>query len=140
VLAERFSLKLHPESRAADALVLGIAKSGSKLQPASDAPLSYNNGHGHLEATSVTMQRFVEILSRNLRLPVVDSTGLTGAYNFSLQWNADRPHKADPDDAPADLRVEMSTAIAEQLGLTLKGQRMPVEMLVIDHVEKPSEN
>jgi uncharacterized protein (TIGR03435 family) len=140
LLAERFNLKLHRESRTGETFLLGIGKSGLKLQPASDAPLSYNNGHGHLEATGVTMREFVEILSRDLSLPVVDRTGLTGAYNFTLRWNADRPRIADSDDAAADRRFEMSTAIAEQLGLKLKSQRMPIEMLVIDHAEKPSEN
>jgi uncharacterized protein (TIGR03435 family) len=140
LLAERFNLQLHRESRPGEALVLGIAKSGPKLHPAGDARLAYNNGHGHLEATSVPMSKLVEILSRDLKMLVVDRTGLTGAYNFTLQWNAGRPRIADPDDAAADLRFEMSTAISEQLGLTLKPQQVPVEMLVIDHAEKPSEN
>jgi uncharacterized protein (TIGR03435 family) len=140
LLAERFNLQLHRESRPGEALVLEIAKRGPKLQPAGDAHLAYSNGHGHLEATSVSMGKLVEILSRDLKMLVVDRTALTGAYNFTLRWDADRPRIADPDDAAADLRFQMSSAIAEQLGLTLKPQRLPLEILVIDHAEKPSEN
>jgi uncharacterized protein (TIGR03435 family) len=139
LLAERFNLRLHRENRSGETLVLGIAKNGPKLQPAGDAPISVNNGHGDLEAPSITMRIFTEILSRDLNLPVVDRTGLKGAFKFTLRWNADRPRIADADDA-ADLKWEMSTALEQQLGLTLKSQRMPVEMLVIDHAEKPSAN
>jgi uncharacterized protein (TIGR03435 family) len=140
LLADRFNLKLHRESRITMTIILEIAKHGPKLQPTATARASYNNGHGRLDATSVTMTLFAEILSRDLKLPVVDRTGLAGAFDFSLRWNADRPRIADPDEAAADLRREISTAIAQQLGLALKSQRMPVEMLVIDRAEKPSEN
>jgi uncharacterized protein (TIGR03435 family) len=140
LLAERFNLKLHRETRTGETLILEVAKTGTKLRPAGDAPPSYNNGHGRLEAPSVTMGQFVEILSRDLSLPVVDRTGLTGAFNFTLRWNPDLARTANPDDAAADLRFEMSSAIAEQLGLALKSQRMPVEILVIDSADKPSEN
>jgi len=140
LLVERFNLQLHRESRPGEALVIGLAKSGPKLQPAGDAHLAYNNGHGNLEATGVSMGKLAELLSRDLKMLVVDRTGLTGAYNFTLRWDADRPRIAEPDDAAADLRFEISTAISEQLGLTLTPQRLPVEILVIDHAEKPSEN
>ena len=140
LLAERFNLKLHHENRPGEALILEVAKNGPKLQSATDGPLSYNNGYGHVEARRVTMRLFVEILSRDLKLPVVDRTGLKGAFNFTLRYNADRPRMADTDDRAADLRWEMSTAIAQQLGLALKSTRMPVEMLVIDHADKPSAN
>ena len=120
-------------------MVLEVGPNGPKLQPAGDGKLAYNNAHERLDATSMTMADFAEILSRNLKLPVVDRTGLAGAYNFTLRWNADLG-LADPDDRAADLRSEVSTAIARQLGLTLKLKRMPVEILVVDHAEKPSEN
>ena len=139
LLAERFKLVLHRESRPGETMVLEVAKNGPKLQPAEDARFSYTNAHEHLDATALTMADFAEILSRNLNLPVVDHTRLTGAFNFTLRWHADRSI-ADSDDAAADLKWEVSTAIAQQLGLALKSKRMPVEMLVIDHAEKPSEN
>jgi uncharacterized protein (TIGR03435 family) len=139
LLAERFKLVLHRESRLGEAMILEVAKNGPKLQPASDAKSSYNNAHERLDATAITMDEFAEILSRNLKLPVVDRTGFTRAFNFTLRWKVD-PTIENRDDAIADLRWQVSTAVAKQLGLTLKLRRMPVEILVVDHAEKPSEN
>ena len=82
LLAERFKLVLHRESRLGETMVLEVAKKGPKLQPASAGKSSYNNAHEHLDATSITMADFAEILSRNLKLPVVDRTGLTGAIQL----------------------------------------------------------
>jgi uncharacterized protein (TIGR03435 family) len=140
LLAERFKLVLHRVARTGETMVLEVAKNGPKLPPAGAAPPSYNNGHSRLDATGLSMSKLVEILSRDLKLPVVDRTGLKGAYNFTLRWNPDSAGAIEPDDAAAALRLEMSTAIAQQLGLSLKSQRTPVEMLVIDHAEKPSAN
>jgi uncharacterized protein (TIGR03435 family) len=138
-LAERFKLLLHRESRPGETMVLEVARNGPKLQPAGDAKPSYNNAHERLDATTMTMADFAEILSRNLKLPVVDRTGLTGAFDVTLRWTVDQRIE-NRDDAAADLRWQVSTAIAQQLGLTLKSKRMPVEVLVVDHAEKPSEN
>jgi len=139
LLAERFTLVLHRESRLGETMVLEVAKNGPKLQQAGDAKSSYNNAHERLDATAITMDEFAEILSRNLKLLVADRTGLTGAFNFTLRWKVDATIE-NRDDAVADLRWQVSTAVAKQLGLTLKLKRMPVEVLVIDHAEKPSEN
>jgi uncharacterized protein (TIGR03435 family) len=98
LLAERFSLKLHRETRAGEPLMLETARNGPKLQPAGDAPPYHNNGHGHLEAMSVKMGQFVEILCRDLGLPVVDRTGLTGAFSFNPRWQptpATRPQTSN---------------------------------------------
>jgi uncharacterized protein (TIGR03435 family) len=70
---------------------------------------------------------------------VVDHTGLTGAFSFTLQWNPDAHSLANPDDVADYLSSEIR-AIGQQLGLSLKLGRGPVEILVIDHAEKPSEN
>jgi uncharacterized protein (TIGR03435 family) len=139
LLAERFKLVLHRESRLGETMILEVAKKGPKLQPASAGKSSYNNAHEHLDATSITMADFAEILSRNLKLQVVDRTGLRGAFNFTLRWNVDERVESR-DDAAADLRWQVSKATVQQLGLTLKLKRLPVEMLVVDHAEKPSEN
>jgi uncharacterized protein (TIGR03435 family) len=139
LLAERFKLVLHRESRLGETMVLEVAKKGPKLQPAGAGKLSYNNAHEHLDATNMTMADFAEVLSRDLKLPVVDRTGLTGPFTLTLRWNVDK-RIDNRDDAAADLKWQVSKAIAQQLGLTLKLKRMPVEMLVVDHAEKPSEN
>jgi bla regulator protein blaR1 len=71
---------------------------------------------------------------------VVDQTGLKGAYNFTLKWRSEQSVAAstgqqDGDDAPS-----LFTALQEQLGLRLVPSKAPVEVIVIDHIERPSEN
>ncbi len=139
LLAERFKLVLHRESRPGVAMILEVSKKGLKLEPAAGAKFSYKNAHEELDATNMTIADFAEILTRDLKLPVVDRTGLTGAFNFKLRWKVDETIE-NRDDAVADLRYQVSTAIVKQMGLTLKSKRMPVEVLVVDHAEKPSEN
>lgn len=139
LLADRFHLRLHRETRALSAFTLEIAKHGPKLQPAEGARTSYNNGHGRLEATGVTMSLFTEILSRQLGLPVIDHTGLTGAFNFRLVWNPDAPLTLElGTGAASDANLELFNSIQQQLGLTLRSRRMRIEILVIDHAEKPA--
>jgi uncharacterized protein (TIGR03435 family) len=139
LLAERFKLVLHRESRPGETMVLEVAGTGSKLQPAGDGDShSWKNMHDRLEATKITINEFTEILSRNLNLPVVDRTGLAGAYNFTLRWNPNDANVHERDEIFAILRLEMSQAIVRQLGLTLKSRKLPVEVLVIDHAEKPA--
>ena len=138
LLAERFKLVLHHESRPAQTMALEVAANGPKLLPAGDSDSqSWNNMHDHLEATRITMGELAEILSRNLNLPVVDHTGLAGAFNFTLYWNPNDANVHERDELFSILRLEMSTVIVKQLGLTLKSRKMPVEVLVIDHAEKP---
>ncbi len=140
LLAERFNLALHRESRRGEAMVLQVAKNGPKLQPDEGGRASWKNMHDHLEATRITMGEFAEILSRNLNLPVMDLTGLTGAFNFTLRWNPGNADALQRDERFAALRSEMSRAIARQLGLALTSRKMPVDIFVIDHAERPSEN
>src|ERR1700678_2411667 len=140
LLADRFKLVLHRESRRREAMVLQVAKNGARLQPADGARTSWRNMHDHLEAINITMADFAGILSRNLGLPVVDHTSLTGSFSFTLRWNPDNADALQHDEAAAALRPEISRAISRQLGLTLESQKVPVDILVIDHAEKPSEN
>jgi uncharacterized protein (TIGR03435 family) len=140
LLVERFHLRLHRENRMGESLFLEVAKNGPHLQPVADGDVSYDNAHARLNAERLTMGQFAEIVSRNLKLPVVDRTRLTGTFAFTLQWNPDAPNGTNSEDAAAWLRAEMSRAVGQQLGLSLKGRRAPVEILVIDHAEKPSEN
>jgi uncharacterized protein (TIGR03435 family) len=134
------TLVFHRELHTGETMVLEVAKKAPKLEPAGNARAPWNNVHDHLQATKITMGEFAEILSRNLDLPVVDRTGLTGAFNFTLRWNPDEADALPRDEAVATLRSEVSAQIAKQLGLTLKYRKMPIEMLVIDHAAKPSED
>ena len=138
LLAERFKLVLHRETESAETmvLVLEVAANGPKFPPAGDGDTSWKNMHDHLDATKITMSEFAEILSRNLNIPVMDRTGLAGAFSFTLNWNPNNADALERDQAAIVLRSEVEGAITRQLGLTLKARKM----LVIDHAEKPSEN
>ena len=132
LLAERFNLTYHRESRPTRAYVLSVAKSGPKLEKSDSQDAITQNGRRSIDAKSITMPRFAEVLSRQMDLPVVDHTGLDGAFNLKLEWAADNP-TANED------RLPIFTAI-QQLGLRLSTEKVPIEVLVIDHAEKPTEN
>jgi uncharacterized protein (TIGR03435 family) len=137
LLAERFKLKLHRETRTISAFVLEVAKNGPRLEKAEGGEPTTSGGHGRLLAKNTTMDRFAEVLSRQMDLPVVNHTGLTGVFNPKLQWN---PESAKLDVAASESLPSIFTAMEQQLGLRLRSQKTPVEVLVIDYAEKPSEN
>jgi uncharacterized protein (TIGR03435 family) len=139
LMAERFKLVLHREARPIQAYVLEVRKDGPKLEKGDGHGAKTNNGRGDIVATNASMDRFAEILSRQMDLPVVNHTGLEGVFNLRLQWTLESARAARPEGAPAD-GPSVFTAIQEQLGLRLRAAKVPVEVLVIDHAEKPSEN
>ena len=114
ILADRFKLKIHRETREIPVYELTLAK-GINAQP-----FSY----------------FVYLLSRQLDRDLIDKTGLKGLYDIRLRWN---PLPTQSTDAVLDPPV-LSTALEDQLGLKLESTRGPVEVLVIDSVQKPTEN
>ena len=118
------------------ALVLEVAKNGPKLEPVEDSAGSTQNGRGLIEAKVITMTRFAEVLSRQTDVPVVDRTGLEGSFNLKSSF---RPENARATDEAMD-RPALVDAVQQQLGLRLESRKMPIEVLVIDHAEKPSEN
>jgi uncharacterized protein (TIGR03435 family) len=92
----------------------------------------------------MSMAHFAERLSRVADRPVVDATGVAGAFDFELKWTPDssRAKPAENSGAQlADLPPSLFTAIEEQLGLKLEPRKAPVEILIVDHAEKvPTEN
>jgi uncharacterized protein (TIGR03435 family) len=139
LLADRFKLKLHRETRTMTAYVLEVGKNGPKLEKAENGEASTNssnsNGRASIEARASSMDRLARTLARSVDLPVVNRTGLDGNFNFKLQWT---PQQSQPSNRPDD--VSIFTAIQEQLGLRLRSEKVPVEVLVIDSAEKPSAN
>jgi uncharacterized protein (TIGR03435 family) len=142
LLADRFQLQFHKSTREMDVYALRIAKGGPKLAPATDPKAKFEehaNGRG-LETTrtytnaSMTNFVLVEQFFYSTR-PLVDQTGLTGRYDFKLNYTYDEMHNTDQDAPPG-----MFTAIQEQLGLRLEPIKAPIDVFVIDHVEKPSAN
>ena len=83
------------------------------------------------------MDAFAKILARSVDLPVVNRTGLQGSFNLRLEWTQEKARANDNSTAESP---SIFTAIQEQLGLRLRAQKQPIEVLVIDHAELPSEN
>jgi len=146
ILADRFHLKTHTEIRTLPVYELVIAKDGPKVKttilpppdPNNPDPLGYGSFDVHntqITATGVKLSDLAMNLTFPLDRTVIDKTGLTGRYDFQLQWTADGA-AAGATDAPPDL----FTAIQEQLGLKLQAAKGPVKTLVIDHVELPTDN
>lgn len=144
LLAERFKLVLHRETRQLPMYSLVIAKNGLKIHPAEDGQGRTSSGPGRLEATKITMQKLADLLAHSVGLPVIDSTGLKGVFDFTLQWSPAEAPKiaaADGNEAAGVAGPSIFTALQEQLGLKLMSEKGPVEILVVDHIEKaPTEN
>lgn len=146
ILVDRFHLNLHTESKIFFVYELVVAKDGPKLTasavPPPDAanpdPFGRMDVHNtDITATGVTLSQLAGNLSFPLDRTVIDKAGLTGRYDFRLQWTADT---VAADSAAVDAPPNLFTAIQEQLGLKLQPAKGPVETLVIDHVEQPTEN
>jgi bla regulator protein blaR1 len=154
LIEDRFQLKVHREMKEMPAYVLLVGKSGSKLQANSGGPgPMLRMGRGELTGKKASMAMVLQVLSQQLGRPLIDKTGLTGEYDFTLQWTPEPgqggfaggppggPPGAGPEPPPpAADGPSIFTAIQEQLGLRLDSQKVPVETIVIDSVEKPSEN
>jgi uncharacterized protein (TIGR03435 family) len=139
LMADRFQLKFHYEKRELPVYLLTVAKSRPKLKRGDlNEPAGLGGGPGNLGATNATMANLAELLGHGfLDRPVVDKTGLTGKFDLRLTWT---PDEMQPATQSADAPPGLFTAIEEQLGLKLISTKAPVDVLVIDHVEKPSAN
>jgi uncharacterized protein (TIGR03435 family) len=145
VLAERFQMKVHQEDREAPIYALIVAKNGSKLKEATEAGAdSLNVERGQIIGHSLSLQELAKGLTGgNTGRVVVDRTGLTGKYDFTLTWTPDQGAAPPGPDGGATENVpgpSIFTAIQEQLGLKLEPAKGPVKTLVIDHIERPSAN
>jgi uncharacterized protein (TIGR03435 family) len=132
LLADRFQLVFHHEQKIAPAYALVVAKSGLKMKPAEGTGSKSQGGRGQLTATGLTMAKLAEQLSRRVGAPVADLTETPGAYDFKLEWSIE----GDKDDVQSALFA----ALQSQLGLKLESRKIPVDMIVVDKAEKPSEN
>jgi uncharacterized protein (TIGR03435 family) len=136
LLADRFKLAIHRETKEFPVYALMPAKGGPKIKAVEDdGAHSTNSKRGHLVGTRVSMVRLAEFLARQMDRPVVDLTEMKGVYNLTLDWT---PDEAAASDAAAPTLL---TALQQQLGLKLQPQKAPVEVLVVDHLERaPVEN
>jgi uncharacterized protein (TIGR03435 family) len=133
LLADRFKLRAHKGTMQMPVYGLIVAKGGPKLEE-STANTGFSTRPGQFICSDETTDDLASLLSGSMDRMVIDQTKLTGSYKFTLKWT--------PDESPnpsLDL-PGIFTAIQEQLGLKLVSTRGPVEMLIIDHIEKPSAN
>ena len=147
VLAERFKLQAHMETKILPVYELVIAKGEPKLVKFvdSDVPdkVTGHKGGGWmsmrnttLNATGVEMAALVNFLTDRLHRKVIDKTGITGKYNINLDWTSDDAAGDSGESSDASLL----TALQEQLGLKLESAKGPVDTVVVDHIEMPSED
>jgi uncharacterized protein (TIGR03435 family) len=148
LLADRFKLQAHLETRNGSVYALVTAANGSKLKPSNPGDSHPMNGgsRGHLAIRDCSMLCLSTVLSQHVGRPVVDTTGLTGNYDITLDWTPDegraftsasdgRQSGALPPDI---IGTSIFAAVQEQLGLKLRSTEGPVQVLVIDHIELPS--
>lgn len=132
LLEDRFKLKVHREIRQRPVYTLTIARNGPKLHPSdsSDGFLGRKGIRGPITGRRASMPGLAATLSTLMGRKVIDQTGLTGVYDFTLEFAP-----PDADDSPLPALV---TALQEQLGLRLEATNGPVEVLVVDDAEKPT--
>ena len=137
LLADRFSMKSHIETKEGMIYTLRIGKDGSRLTRHDDGTGTKARAScGHLLGGRVTTAVLATMLSRQLEHDVTDETGLPGKYDFQLDWT---PDAGACPGATAD-QPSIFTAVQQQLGLRLESAKGPVEILVIDHIQAPSDN
>jgi uncharacterized protein (TIGR03435 family) len=155
LLADRFKLRLHHETRLLPAYALVLARGGSKMRPAAnpdpdepDEAAEPDGPPGQWEADGATMEGLANQLSTLPEIGgkiVVDMTGLKGKFDFALKWTADPTMGAAPPGSDSGVKPDPSapsllTALQEQLGLKLELSKEPVDVLVVDSVALPSPN
>jgi uncharacterized protein (TIGR03435 family) len=167
LLADRFQLKFHREIKEMPGYALVLAKNGPKFHEATDAGPGLDEmkrpdggkgagirarggtrdangrflGGGSFKGQMATMAMFADTITRTTGLPVIDKTGLRGRYDFAVEWAPDpSAPTVETAAAPDNSGPSVFSALQQQLGLRLEAARVPVETLVIDHIEKPDAN
>jgi uncharacterized protein (TIGR03435 family) len=150
LLADRFKLAVHHETRIQPGFSLVVAKGGPKFKEAGPntpgqaprPPIIMENGI--LTFNGYPIDRLAMVLSQIMGHTVVDKTGLTGKYEFTIPWT-ESEFELTPNTPPEsandnDLGGSIFTVLQERLGLRLESGKVPTEVIVIDHVEEPSPN
>lgn len=169
LLRDRFNLSLTRDTKDLPVYALVVAKNGPKLKTSTFTPPENSpdmprapgvgggpqmgirmNGRGQLTETYGDMNMLADVLSRFCGRPVINKTALTGRYDFDLKWTPDEEQggpmspgaRPGGDDAPPpdSTGTSLFTAIQEQLGLKLEPQKAPMDVLVIQHIDHPTEN
>jgi uncharacterized protein (TIGR03435 family) len=139
MLAERFKLAVHRDRKTMGVYALVVAKNGIKFKQVPDGGHSSANTHNtHFTGTGISMDALAAVLSQQTDIPVINFTGLKGVYDMKLDWQDERQAHDNADAPPGPGLTE---AVEDQLGLRLERRKAPVEIVVVDHIEKtPTEN
>jgi len=157
LLADRFQLRFHEAEKSVAVYTLVVSKDGSKLRPSKpdgSGPLAEHShtlrmmGRGYVLGLGVPMELITQMLTDQLGRPVIDRTGLKGDFDFTLHWTPDeevqpsRGQRVSPQEntGPDSDWPPLLTAVNEQLGLRLKGEKGPAGAIAVDHLEEPSAN
>jgi uncharacterized protein (TIGR03435 family) len=150
LLEDRFKLKVHRESREMPRYRLVLARNDGALGPqlkkadvdcqAVPESCRIQVSSGRFVTGSTTITALVNFLAPNQQRVILDRTGLEGRYAITLEWTPDRAPLPLAGDAPPSDKPPLVTALQEQLGLKLESERGPVDVIVVDHVERPAEN
>ena len=144
LLADRFQLKFHREGKELLVYELVVGKNGPKLKesvtdgkPAGE-PLTISGSNIRANYVNKSIADLIAIIHRQVDRPIVDKTGLTGRYDFILEYTVNNPEVAPVNSPDADRSI--FSALQEQLGLKLVAAKDSTEIFVIEHAERPSEN
>jgi len=142
LLADRFHLVMHSETRELPIYNLVVAKGGARLGPLQDSGSHINTWNSRIEVEMAdSVPYFAAELSKVAGRDVIDKTGIFGRYDIKLHWTPDDVTQPQLlNGAPVDSGPSIFTALEEQLGLKLEPAKGPVQVLVIDHIELPSVN
>jgi uncharacterized protein (TIGR03435 family) len=143
LLAGRFHLVVHRETKNGSGFSLALVKGGLKIHPdETEGKQVWNTRRGKIVAERVSMARVAESLTGLLGAPVVDMTDAKGRYSFTLEWTPDAPHTAGPDgtSAAAPSGPSLEDVLGSQLGLKLENRKLSIDTIMIDKAEKPTEN
>jgi uncharacterized protein (TIGR03435 family) len=150
LLTDRFALRVRREMREMPAYALERARGDGRLGPglrpvtvdcvqqgsSRPSPCGFRSGRGALQATAIMWS--AELFSASLDRPVVDRSGLSGQFDIDLKWTNEVP--AIPGAGTADDRVTLFTALREQLGLKLEPIKAPIDVIVVEGIERPTQN
>ena len=146
LLAERFRLRLHKESKEVAGYAMTVARGGVRMQAAAipaETPDTFRMRNGELSGEGIALEHFAQWVGGKLYTILADQTGLRGFYNFSAKWT-EPPDESGGGIADVDSRDERRAgafaALQSQLGLKISAQKVSIETLVIDGVERASEN
>jgi len=140
LLADRFKLTFHRQTKDLSGYALVPSRTGVKFhETAADGKGTIRNSQTGFVAKSVSMRELADFISGPLAAPVVDETGMTGKYDLSVNLTAYVPSDLEPGKRP-DITSLVFAGMQGELGLKFEARKIPVEVMVIDHVENPSEN